>query len=294
MKTTARAALVLVAGFVLGVALGLGVEAIVAAWQHQAPSSDAWLTALGAALGALLAVLGAYLVGRATAREEASLALDNAMAVLREERAAQRAGDQESLARTEATSFRLALVDLAEECRRWLEADPRRDANLTVKRLLETRLDLVGMRGFLEFVQLPAEVRRYLIWSISHLRVTNEEFQQSLHAVAASIGGARVDNDKWWGIVDRLQVMACLLIAEAKRRGQSDIVATFEDDSWFAPLPGADREREIAELQNPARFGAPPWPSDAAYARCAPTQRDTARQVEFPRSAPGPEADLSS
>jgi hypothetical protein len=271
-----RAAAVVLAA-VIGAVAGVLTLAAIDAWQRQPPSSDGWLTFAGAVLGSLLAVLGAYLVGRWSAHREAELALNNAMAVLREERAAQRADDDESRRRSDTAFFRFPIVDLIDECRKWLEANPLRDEGVTVARLNGERLDVAGrVRNLLNTEQFPPELLGYLLWSVSHLERTNEGFQASLRAVKDNTSGARVDRDKWWGIVDRLQVITCLLIAEARRRGLSDIVETFEGNTWLVPLPGGEREREIAESQNPGRFGAPPWPTDPAYAACSPAQRDGA------------------
>lgn len=53
--------------------------------------------------------------------------------------------------------------------------------------------------------------------------------------MVATHAGVPPDRAKWWAAIDRPQVIACLLIAESKGRGITDIATAFERDPWLVP-----------------------------------------------------------
>lgn len=84
---------------------------------------------------------------------------------------------------------------------------------------------------------------------------------------------SNVRND-WTLILERLQVMACLLAAEASRRGYGADAAIVDQVRWEFPEVWAERTRALTQLSEGTYLEAPPFPSDPAYARCGVGPRD--------------------
>ena len=138
-------------------------------------------------------------------------------------------------------------------------------------------------------VTLPGPLLARLLWQVAaaHDAATRTAASAALFfpddATVAS-GGADADTAQaqerqreevksFHGLaLDHLQVAACLARCEARRQGFEDLARAFEELPWLSARPQWNRiERE--QLYDVLCFGAPEFPTDRAYAPCAPPVR---------------------
>ncbi len=152
---------------------------------------------------------------------------------------------------------------------------------------------LDSTRRLQEQLSLPQALTGYLIWLTAELRRQDTRFCEALRRFETVDGGSPpvVDfndaRDQWWMLVERLQVLAELVIAEAVRRGLRDVATSFAGLRWLAPLPGPVNARMMTDANDHAMRGAPPWPTDPAYGGYGPDRRDQLSQAQFARAIGG-------
>jgi hypothetical protein len=91
--------------------------------------------------------------------------------------------------------------------------------------------------------------------------------------------------DDWLVMVERLQVLAALTAAEARRRGMQDVAGLYDVVQWTVVPQRPPRWRELMAIAC-RPDGDPPFPLDEAFAHVRPEARDRAgdatgaRQIE--------------
>jgi hypothetical protein len=81
--------------------------------------------------------------------------------------------------------------------------------------------------------------------------------------------------DDWRVMVERLQVIAALTAAEARRRGLVEVARLHDIVAWTVVPRRPDRSREMLAISDRMR-GIPPFPADPAFAGVRPEARDLA------------------
>jgi hypothetical protein len=122
----------------------------------------------------------------------------------------------------------------------------------------------------------------YLIWLMGDTRNRWDAMRGLLDRVAPpgvpvpplAPSNSNVRSD-WTVILERLQILACLLAAEASRRGFDPDAAIVDHVRWELPQVWPKGERGSVRLTDETYFEAPPFPSDAAYERCDVGQCDS-------------------
>ncbi len=256
---------------------GLGLWAVLV--QHGLlPPAIAVVAAILGVIGLLLGTISGNLIGAAFAIAAASISLTVALALLLVR--VSRHVDQERQAN--AQTFRAALFELTEACRFWVSRDPVRGVP-SATRLRGWAAPFERTRQLVGTVDLPAELVAYLAWIVGEIEEENDRFQALLDQVAVNADAtptAQLEatrwRDDWWVMIDRLQTLACLVRAEAERRGLAVVAAAYRDVPYLTPLAGAPDERVLLEANDVALRAAPRFPSDSAYTGCAAPARDRA------------------
>ena len=177
-------------------------------------------------------------------------------------------------------ALRAALGEQLENARRWHPRDPSR-GDEALQALRSAAPDFEATTRLLSEVDLPAELAAYLLWVIGDTRRAWDALRALLDSVAPTDGSAptshptnsSVRND-WEVILERLQVAACLLAAEASRRGFGVDAGIVAHVRWELPQVWPERMRALTQVSESTYLEAPPFPSDPAYARCSFAARD--------------------
>lgn len=177
-------------------------------------------------------------------------------------------------------ALRAALAEQLENGRRWHRCDPNRgDPALQSLRDAGPIFDITAR--LLSVVDLPSEFAAYLLWLMGDTRRAWDEIRGLLDRVAPADGSPRPVHpnnssvrDDWDLILERLQVMACLLAAEASRRGYGVDAAIVDQVRWELPRVWPERMRAMTQVSESTYLEAPSFPSDPAYARCGVGPRD--------------------
>ena len=183
-------------------------------------------------------------------------------------------------------AFRAALVELLDDCRIWSHADPSTSAK-AARYYADHPPRLAAVETLLAHVTLPGPLLARLLWQVAaaHDAATRTVASAVLlfpEGTTIADGGADADKAQarqseevksFHGLaLDHLQVAACLVRCEARRQGFEDLARAFEGLPWLSARPQWNRiERE--QLYDVPSFGAPEFPTDLAYARCAPPVR---------------------
>jgi hypothetical protein len=130
-------------------------------------------------------------------------------------------------------------------------------------------------------VALPDDLGLYLIWLVGNTRQAVEYIRVLLDLVAPVGGSAHpvpLSNsnlqDDWELLLDRLQVMLCLLQGEAARRRFRSVGGSAEDSvSWTLPRSG---RRALTSVSDAIYLQAPAFPAGTWYAQCSVGARDAA------------------
>jgi hypothetical protein len=179
---------------------------------------------------------------------------------------------REAAAEDRRRLWRAALLEQAENTRRWRRWEPNR-GNVATPELVNRPVRLDAVRAALGAVPVPAEVARTFVWLLGDIA-----WRESLYVADYKING-RTDQDYWWATVDQLQALALLLIDHATAvPGLAAVADAFNGDSmpWVRPVVGTPDERWLAHEQRMAQEQAPPWPSGPAYDASSPKGRDRA------------------
>jgi len=178
------------------------------------------------------------------------------------------------------TALRAALGEQLENARRWHARDPSR-GNDALQSLRSAGPTFEATARLLSEVDLPAELAAYLLWLIGDTRRAWDTFRALLDRIAPADGSvptihpsnSNAGND-WRLILERLQVAACLVAAEASRRGYGVDGAIVDHVRWELPQVWPERMRVLTQVSESTYFEAPPFPSDPAYATCSAGARD--------------------
>jgi hypothetical protein len=176
----------------------------------------------------------------------------------------------------ERLAFRAALVEQLENCRDWLSHSPERSYQ-AVARLHDRAPRFDAVTGLIGAVDLSGDLVDYLIWQLAEIRDEHDRLQELLSginpelAVAGQVQLGEV-RDLWRLLVDRLQVLACLVRSEAHRRGIRVYEVGTREVRWLRPLPGPPQGRSLTEANDRATLAAPPWPT--GFDTCGPAERD--------------------
>lgn len=256
---------------------GLGLWAVLV--QHGLlPPAIVVVGAILGVVGLLIGTIVGNLTIAALVITAASLSFTVALAVVLVR--VSRHVDQEPQATAQA--FRAALFELTEACRFWVSRDPARGAP-SAARLRGWAAPFERTRQLVHAVDLPAELIAYLAWIVGEIEEENGRFQALLGRTAGDeetppqteLGSTRWRDD-WWVVIDRLQTLACLVCAEAERRGLAAVAAAYRDNPYLTPLTGAPDERVLLAANDVALRAAPRFPPDPAYTGCAAPARDRA------------------
>lgn len=192
-------------------------------------------------------------------------------------------------ARTNATIadrrrlLRSAVAEQLDNLRQWQGANPAHgDPALERLRRSEPKLD--AAEQLVDQMDLPADLAVFLVWQLGRIR---EEWMWWTTVIA--VGPSSDDSPAahssnsgvgaWARMIDRLQVLAVLMAAEASARGFQEIRQMHDAAPWIVVLEGPDRERELRWATDRAHLGAPPFPANQRFAFAAPEARDRAGQA---------------
>jgi hypothetical protein len=177
-------------------------------------------------------------------------------------------------------ALRAALGEQLENARRWHPRDPSRGAE-ALQALRSAGPEFEASTRLLSEVDLPPELAAYLLWLVGDTRRAWDTFRALLDRVAPADGSVPTVHpsnssarDDWGLILDRLQVAACLVAAEASRRGYGVDGAIVDHVRWELPQVWPERMRALTQVSENTYFEAPPFPSDSAFARCSFGARD--------------------
>ena len=192
----------------------------------------------------------------------------------------QRHGRIEAGRARERVALRAALAEQLENARRWHPRDPNR-GDEALQALRSAGPNFKATARLHSEIDLPAELAVYLQWLIGDTRRAWDAFRALLDRVAPTDGSvptvhptnSDVRND-WELILERFQVVACLLAAEASRRGYGVDAAIVDHVRWELPQVWPERMRALTQVSESTYLEAPPFPSDSAYARCSFGARD--------------------
>lgn len=180
-------------------------------------------------------------------------------------------GREEERLERQRVAFRAALVEQLENLRPWPAVAT---TFLPVERLLGWAPTFEALSHLLGTVDLPGDLATYLVWAMAMVREDNAGFQ------GQQADAARQDTDL--AILERLQLIACLLAREARQRGFRDIAEAFPQDAlwlpWLHPRVWPSGLRATAaQTERIYRFG-PGFPQGPAYHGCLPEARDDLAQ----------------
>lgn len=173
-----------------------------------------------------------------------------------------------------APLLRAALVSVVEAGRVVGYHDPARGAPSSTA-LTAWSPNLSAVDRVLRRADFEQELLTYLLWLVAELR-------RASVALSQAAAGERSWRDEWLVVRERLAVLGCLLVAEAKRREIKDVVRSFAGNPHIT-RPGEYGDRTMTAANDIAMRGAPPFPADAALTRCAP---DAVVKVDRARGLP--------
>lgn len=198
-----------------------------------------------------------------------------------------RAGERASIARLIRAAVREQLSNLDA----WTAHDPHQGDVLRLVQLAELQPSLDRVTSVLEGVDLSDELAVYLVWLLGDLdralgdlrravapyvNLQNARFTQAPQAVTAS----------WRVCLEHLQVLLCLIQAEARRRDMEELADLGAGVAWAQPVMRPGEMRAGDRVIEVTRLHAPPFPSDPAYARCDIGPREAeARRLSAAREA---------
>ena len=176
--------------------------------------------------------------------------------------------------------LRAALAEQLDNCRAWAASDPAR-GEPAFRNLQGATPRLVSVAAVIDHLDLPPDVVAYLIWLTSTIGDHWGRIEQQVDLLARLHGGS-VDQerasrltDDWRAMLERLQVLAALTAAEARRRGLDDVARPHDVVPWTVVPMRPERSRELTAIDEQGR-GAPRFPSDPAFANVRPEARDLA------------------
>jgi hypothetical protein len=182
--------------------------------------------------------------------------------------------------------FRLAILEQVENCQRMLPDDPRLGEDRAMQ-LSGWTPSFDRLRDLLGSTNLRQDVGANLAWSITRADELSRQFQE----VVARIGSedpprAGELRGSWITLLERLQVVGCLLLAESRRRRLTmiGIPASFDERRHlFNALTRPERARFFAHIDDDRLRGAPHPPKGEEYADCTPEARDAAGAARLER-----------
>lgn len=174
-------------------------------------------------------------------------------------------------------SFRSGIIEQLDNARALMAADPARGSDHVGRYLFPLRLRFETIERLLGAETLPADLSAYLLWSVGRCRTYSVRLHDTLEETAR-INERLADSParaQWTTLLDEVQVIACLLIAQAKR--ESDLAplrSEFAETPWTRPTRGAPNARTLARAQDLLAPGRPAWPAGDCYDRCREPARD--------------------
>ena len=179
-------------------------------------------------------------------------------------------------------ALRAAMAEQLENCRRWLAINPSM-GQPSLRRLYTAEPRMTALQGLLEAVDTPADLAAYLVWLRGMIADAWRVLEETLPLIVPLDGSpperapenTNIRNDHAV-MVDRLQVTAALIAAEAARRGFAETAGLNDVSPWTIVQEGPNGAREVTDATDHAYHGAPPFPSDPAYADARPAARDRA------------------
>ena len=174
--------------------------------------------------------------------------------------------------------LRSALAEQLDSLRHWLGANPAH-GDPALDRIRRGEPRLTAVEDLLNRADLSPDLAVYLVWILGRI---HEEwlYWPTVIAVGGSDGESPADHPvnsgvgTWSRMVDRLQVVAALVAAEAARQGFDELQRTHDAAPWTTVLEGPDRERELRSMTDRAHLGAPTFPSGGAFVAVSPEARD--------------------
>jgi hypothetical protein len=192
----------------------------------------------------------------------------------------------------ERAILRSALAEALANCRAWHGRDPAR-GEPAWRSLLDAEPRLFAVSGVIDQLDLPADVVGYLIWLTStieeqwgrtrflvdRLLLSIDPYRAAAlgHAVGDSAAQSQLTDD-WRAMLERLQVLAAVLAAEARRRGLADVAAPHDAVPWTVVPQRPPQWRELIAIGGLGR-GDPPFPSDVAFRPASALERDKAGNI---------------
>jgi len=176
--------------------------------------------------------------------------------------------------------LRAALSEQLDNCRAWTSRDPAR-GEPAIRNLRGAEPRLAAVTVLLDRLDLPPDLVAYLIWLTSTIGDHWGRIEKLLDELARIWGagrdGARESRlmDDWRVMVEHLQVLAALTVAEARRRDLVEVAKPNDVVPWTVVSQRPERWRELLALDGFGR-GDPPFPTDPAFVSVAPSARDRA------------------
>jgi hypothetical protein len=149
--------------------------------------------------------------------------------------------------------------------------------------------------ALVDSVDLPNDLAIYIIWLVGDTGRVLDDLSESFRPFAGLVdhggGGTNFASTRipadWSVVLDRLQVLLCLLQAEAGRRRMGPLAELGFDVSWTRPRVKPDGIRLGNRVADQVYFAAPTFPRGSAYARCdvGPREQEAARIAAAERAS---------
>lgn len=171
--------------------------------------------------------------------------------------------------------FRGALIEQVDSCRHWVDGSKLDGRHPEDALVASVHLPFSNVISMLSQVPADETVIERLLWQMDAARAAQAECQEKIKEAQ---GAPRPPDASWrigWLLVlDRIQVLALLIEAEATIRLGKSVWPDLKHSAWLEPHTFVTNER-VEREDNDQAIGAPPWPTGhTEYTDCAPKARD--------------------
>lgn len=193
-----------------------------------------------------------------------------------------------------ARALRAVVFEQLENLRQWQRCDVDRYREVALARFRETTVSFDHVTELLDLVDLPDELAVYVVWLVGDTTRCLREMEGYVDLAAPP--GARAPEVHYgntplagdWQIThEHLQVLLCLVQAEARRRRMAAVAAIGASSIWVRPRSRPGDMRAGDRIVEESHRQAPPFPCDRAYDGCdiGPREALAARDAEEQRQA---------
>jgi hypothetical protein len=177
--------------------------------------------------------------------------------------------------------LRAALAEQLDNCRALNWREPARGKPAWVG-LAKTTPRTDAVASLIGSLDIPADLFAYLVWLQAAIDDAWSRVTAALHAILDRPGHAPTTGEineleaAWQVALERVQVLAGLVSAEARREGFDDVGVAHDAAPWTIVPQRPPTWRLNMAIADGPYFGAPPFPADPSFASVSPAVRDRA------------------